>query len=85
MKALVPTGNLDDMVRFADVDEPEPAADEVVIAVDAFSLNRGETYLLEAPRPGWRPGKDVAGRVVRAAADGTGPGVGTRVVGHPAA
>lgn len=30
------------------------------------------------------PGKDIAGLVVQAAADGTGPGIGTRVVGHPA-
>lgn len=71
------------MVRFADVEEPEPATDEAVVAVDAFSINRGETFLLEAPRQGWRPGKDIAGRVVRAATDGTGPAVGTRVVGHP--
>jgi NADPH2:quinone reductase len=83
MRALLPTGNVNDMVRFADVAEPEPAADEAVIAVEAFSINRGESFLLEAPKQGWRPGKDIAGRVVRAAADGTGPPVGTRVVGHP--
>lgn len=71
-------------MRFADVAEPEPATDEAVVAVEAFSINRGETFLLEAPREGWRPGKDIAGRVVRAATDGTGPAVGTRVVGHPA-
>ncbi len=52
------------------------------MAVEAFSVNRGELLLLE--RGGWRPGKDVAGRVIRAAADGTGPVVGERVVGHPA-
>ena len=73
------------MVRLADVDEPQPATDEAIIAVEAFALNRGETFQLEAPRSGWRPGKDVAGRVVRAAANGTGPQVGTRVVAHPAA
>jgi NADPH2:quinone reductase len=85
MKALIPTGNVKAMVRFADVAEPEPAADEAVVAVEAFSINRGETFLLEAPRKGWRPGKDIAGRVVQAAADGTGPAVGTYVVGHPPA
>jgi NADPH2:quinone reductase len=85
MKALLPTGNLDEMVRLAEVAEPEPAPHEAVIAVEAFSINRGETFLLEAPKPEWRPGKDVAGRVVRAAADGSGPAVGTRVVGHPPA
>ena len=83
MKALIPTGNLNAMVRLADVDEPEPAADEGVIAVEAFAINRGETFQLESPQSGWRPGKDVAGRVIRAAADGTGPRVGMRVVGHP--
>ena len=57
-------------MRFADVAEPEPAADEAVIAVEAFAINRGETFLLEAPRQGWRPGKDIAGRVVQAAAEG---------------
>ena len=71
------------MVRLSDVAEPEPASNEVVVAVEAFSINRGETFLLENPQPGWRPGKDVAGRVVRAAADRTGPPVGARVVGHP--
>ena len=71
------------MVRLADVAEPVPAANEIVVAVEAFSINRGETFLLENPQPGWRPGKDVVGRVIRAAADGTGPSVGARVVGHP--
>jgi NADPH:quinone reductase-like Zn-dependent oxidoreductase len=54
----------------------------VVVRVGAFSINRGETYQLEHPRPGWRPGKDLAGVVVHAASDGSGPPVGTRVVGH---
>lgn len=44
------------MVRLAEVAEPDPAGDEVVIGVEAFSINRGETFLLEAPKPGWRPG-----------------------------
>jgi NADPH:quinone reductase-like Zn-dependent oxidoreductase len=73
------------MVRTATVAEPEPSDDQALIAVEAFSINRGETFLLEAPRPGWRPGKDVTGRVVRAAGDGSGPAVGTRVVAHPPA
>ena len=50
--------------------------------VDAFSVNRGEMYLLENRDPGWRPGKDIAGLVVQAAADRTGPAVGQRVTGH---
>jgi NADPH:quinone reductase-like Zn-dependent oxidoreductase len=85
MKALIPTGNPNDMVRFADVAEPVPGAADVVVAVEAFSINRGETFLLEKPSDGWRPGKDVVGRVVAAAADGSGPPLGTRVVAHPRA
>jgi len=84
MKALVPTGKLHAMVDFADVAEPAPARNEAVIAVKAFSINRGETFLLERPATAWRPGKDVAGNVVAAAADGSGPPVGARVVAHPA-
>jgi NADPH:quinone reductase len=83
MLALLPTG-ADPPVRLGEVALPTPAADEALVAVEAFSINRGETFLLERPRPGWRPGKDIAGRVLRAAADGSGPACGARVVGHPA-
>ncbi|HEY1669900.1 MAG TPA: zinc-binding dehydrogenase [Trebonia sp.] len=81
MKSFVPDG--DGQVRLSDVDEVSPAAGEAVIEVEAFSVNRGETFLLENPPDGWRPGKDIAGLVVEAAADGTGPRPGTRVIGHP--
>jgi NADPH:quinone reductase-like Zn-dependent oxidoreductase len=48
--------------------------------VHAFSLNRGEMRLFQARPEGWRPGQDIAGVVVRQAADGSGPAEGTRVV-----
>ncbi|AQZ65361.1 alcohol dehydrogenase [[Actinomadura] parvosata subsp. kistnae] len=83
MRRLLPTGDPARLVEFAQDAQPVPAPDEVLIKVEAFSPNRGETFLLEAPRPGLRPGKDVAGLVVQAAADGSGPPVGARVVGHP--
>ena len=82
MRALVPAVREPGGLVFADVAEPEPAADHAVVTVAAFSVNRGETYQLEQPRPGWRPGKDIAGVVSLAAADGSGPPAGTRVVGH---
>jgi NADPH:quinone reductase-like Zn-dependent oxidoreductase len=69
-------------VRLSHVEEPEARAGQVLVQVDAISVNRGETFQLEAPRPGWRPGKDFAGHVIRAADDGSGPSSGTRVVGH---
>jgi NADPH:quinone reductase len=85
MRALLPTPDSSATVAFGEVVEPRPAAAELVIEVAAFSLNRGETFLLERPpRPGWRPGKDVAGTVVAAAADGSGPALGERVVAHAA-
>jgi NADPH:quinone reductase-like Zn-dependent oxidoreductase len=62
-----------------DVEEPARAADEVLLAVRAFSVNRGELALLAARTGNWRPGQDVAGVVVEAAADGSGPAPGTRV------
>jgi NADPH2:quinone reductase len=83
VKALRPSGNPEDLVRLADVDELEAAPDQALVAVSAFSVNRGELFLLQNPRPDLRPGKDVAGRVVVAAADGSGPAVGARVVAHP--
>ena len=63
-----------------DAPDPDPAPDEAVIGVEAFGVNRGELALLAVRDRGWRPGQDVAGTVVTAAADGTGPAVGTRVV-----
>jgi NADPH:quinone reductase len=84
MKALLPSGR-PEMVEFGDVDQPRPHAGEALVQVEAFSVNRGETFLLEKPAAGWRPGKDIAGLVVQAAADGSGPPAGRRVVGHPPA
>lgn len=80
IKQLLASGD-DALVSFAEVDEPRPAPDEVLVAVEAFSVNRGEILLLASGRDE-PPGKDVAGRVVRAATDGSGPAEGTRVVAH---
>ena len=56
--------------------------DEVAVRVSAISLNRGETRRpLQQAEPGWRPGWDFVGVVETAAADGSGPIPGTRVVG----
>ncbi|MFC5007430.1 zinc-binding dehydrogenase [Dactylosporangium cerinum] len=63
-----------------EVAEPERTANEALVAVRAFSVNRGELALLAARTQDWRPGQDVAGLVIEPAADGTGPARGTRVV-----
>lgn len=83
MRRLIPTGDAALPVAFAETPQPALEPGEALIKVEAFAPNRGETFLLEAPRPGLLPGKDIAGLVVQAAADGSGPGIGTRVVGHP--
>ncbi len=83
MLALLPTDGSDPLVALGEEFEPSTARDEALVQVEAFSINRGETFLLERPGRGWRPGRDVSGRVIRAAADGSGPSVGERVVGHP--
>jgi NADPH2:quinone reductase len=79
--AFMPAGD-DRLVVLGEAPAPEPEPGELLLAVEAYSVNRGETFLLESGRENWRPGQDVAGRVLRAAADGLGPAEGTRVVGH---
>lgn len=55
----------------------------MLIATEAFSINRGETFLLEHPPAGWRPGKDVAGVVAAVGSQVREVAVGDRVVAHP--
>ncbi|HEX3881899.1 MAG TPA: zinc-binding dehydrogenase [Stellaceae bacterium] len=81
MRAIVNTKSAPGGVAIVDVPEPEPRSNEAVVAVHAFSLNRGELRLIETRGEGWRPGQDIAGVVVTQAADGSGPAAGTRVVG----
>jgi NADPH:quinone reductase-like Zn-dependent oxidoreductase len=80
ISTFLPSGD-DALVAFSRVSDPEPRADEALVAVEAFSVNRGEIMLLADGRQD-PPGKDIAGRVVRAAADGSGPAEGARVVAH---
>ena len=56
--------------------------DEVTVRVTAISLNRGEVRRATSQgTPGDRPGWDFAGIVEERAANGSGPPVGSRVVG----
>jgi NADPH:quinone reductase len=80
MLAVVNTPNGAAPVELREVPEPEPASNEALVEVQAFSLNRGELRLMQTRPEGWRPGQDISGVVVKAAANGSGPVAGTRVV-----
>ena len=69
-------------MRLADVEEPVAAESEALIQVRATALNFGEVHFIDHMRkPGEVPGWDAAGVVVQTAADGSGPPIGSRVVG----
>jgi NADPH:quinone reductase len=78
MRAVVATPDGPGWTERREVPVPEPSPGEALIAVRAFSVNRGELRLLRSRGEGWRPGQDVAGEIMRPAADGAGPAGGTQ-------
>lgn len=54
----------DGRLQLEDVPEPAPASDELLVRVQAFSLNRGELRGVARAAEGVIPGWDVAGTVV---------------------
>lgn len=82
MRAVVYDPQARANLRLADVDEPVVADSEALIEVRTTALNFGEVHFIDRMRrPGEVPGWDAAGVVLQAAADGSGPPVGSRVVG----
>jgi NADPH:quinone reductase-like Zn-dependent oxidoreductase len=80
MPAFVPAPDAPGRIALDQVPEPEPAPDETLVVVEAYSVNRGEPSSWNPRVRGRRPGQDVAGHVERTAADGSGPAQGARVV-----
>lgn len=80
MRAVVNTPNGPAPVELRQVPEPTPGPHDALVAVQAFSLNRGELRSFRNNEAGWVPGQDVSGIVLQQAADGSGPPAGTRVV-----
>jgi NADPH:quinone reductase len=82
IRAVVVDPSTDARLAIRDVALPPAAPDDVTVRVTAISLNRGEVNrALSASEAGARPGWDFAGVGEAAAADGSGPAAGTRVVG----
>jgi NADPH2:quinone reductase len=80
MRAVIYDPGASANLRMADVDEPVVADSEALVAVRSVALNFGEVHFISRNRqPGEVPGWDTAGVVVQAAADGSGPPVGSRV------
>ena len=74
MHAVVSTPGGERWADLRDVPEPEPGPDELLVAVRAAGINRGELTLLQM-REDFRPGQEVAGVVA------AGERTGERVVG----
>ena len=79
MLALAISSDSPNRLKLTEVDDPNCNGNEALVAVHATSLNRGELRLLGMRPDGWIPGQDIVGIVERAATDGSGPAVGTRV------
>ena len=81
-RAVVVDPSLNDKLTLQQVELPPAERGDITVRVTAISLNRGEVNrALSQPTAGARPGWDFAGVIEEAAADGSGPPVGTRVVG----
>ncbi|HEX6769749.1 MAG TPA: zinc-binding dehydrogenase [Candidatus Binatia bacterium] len=82
-------GQSEDVLRYEDVPVPEPKAGEVLIKVEAASLNRADlglrkgTYRIAADALPVIPGREFAGTVAKLGDRVNEYKIGQRVVGYP--
>ncbi len=81
IRAIVADPAVPERLVLREVEAPSPFPNEALVRVAAISLNRGEVRNAMNATTLTRPGWDLAGTIERAAADGSGPSVGARVVG----
>jgi NADPH2:quinone reductase len=81
MRAVLVDPNAPGHLKLTNTPDPVPLSSQALVDVKAISLNLGEVKRARRSEPGTLLGWDVAGVVAERAADGSGPAVGTRVVG----
>src|SRR2546421_376116 len=81
IRAIVVDPEVRGRLALKEVEAPQAGPSEALVQVEASSLNRGEVLGAIQAEAGWRPGWDLAGTVIKQAVNGTGPKVGSRVVG----
>ncbi|MET0235288.1 MAG: zinc-binding dehydrogenase [Kibdelosporangium sp.] len=80
MRALVTTPDTKFGLQLREAPDPVAAPDQVLVDVRCASLNHGDVSFAGMTPEGKVMGWDAAGVVTQAAADGTGPAVGTEVL-----
>ena len=81
MKAVLTNAKATGCLELGEVADPVADSNEAIIAVTAFSLNRGELRRTEGSPAGTQIGWDLVGTIKTPARDGSGPAEGQRVVG----
>jgi NADPH:quinone reductase-like Zn-dependent oxidoreductase len=81
IRAIVVDPEVTGRLAIKEVEAPQAGPSEALVQVAAISLNRGEVMRAMGAEAGLRLGWDLAGTVIKQAVNGTGPKVGSRVVG----
>ncbi len=76
-----------ELFRVEDVDDPKPAAGEILVKIVRAAFNRRDVFITQGLYPGIQlpciPGSDGVGTVAALGEGANGPAVGTRVVIDP--